>query len=69
MDQQSSNLLSIIGIAVSVGGALFTIVNHKRCRSNCFGKKLELSIDVDQTQPSPDKLTIKVPNQGSTAEP
>ena len=75
MDQQSSNLLSIIGIVVSVGGALFTIVNHKRCRSNCFGKKLELSIDVDQTQPSPDtngtngKLTIKVPNQESKGEP
>jgi len=67
MDQQTSNILSIIGIVVSVGGALFTIINHKRCRSNCFGKKLELSIDVDQTQPSPDKnatddkLTIKIP--------
>jgi len=61
MDQQTSNILSIIGIVVSVGGALFTIINHKRCRSNCFGKKLELSIDVDQTQPSPEKLTIKIP--------
>ena len=62
MDQQTSNILSIIGIIVSVGGALFTIINHKRCRSNCFGKKLELSIDVDQTQPSPEKLTIKIPS-------
>jgi hypothetical protein len=61
MDQQTSNILSIIGIVVSVGGALFTIINHKRCRSNCFGKKIELSIDVDQTQPSPEKLTIKIP--------
>jgi len=61
MDQQTSNILSIIGIVVSVGGALFTIINHKRCKSNCFGKKLELSIDVDQTQPSPEKLTIKIP--------
>jgi len=68
MDQDST-ILSIVGIVISVGGALFTIVNHKRCRSNCFGKKLELSIDIDQTQPSPDKkvtddkLTIKVPNE------
>jgi len=62
MDQQTSNILSIIGIVVSVGGALFTVINHKRCRSNCFGKKLELSIDVDQTQPSPEKLTIKIPS-------
>jgi hypothetical protein len=69
MDQDSTAILSVVGIVISVGGALFTIVNHKRCRSNCFGKKLELSIDIDQTQPSPDKLTIKVPNQGSTAEP
>ena len=69
MDQDSTAVLSIIGIVISVGGALFTVINHKRCRSNCFGKKLEMSIDIDQTQPSPDKLTIKVPNQGSTAEP
>jgi hypothetical protein len=69
MDQDSTAILSVVGIVISVGGALFTVINHKRCRSNCFGKKLELSIDIDKTQPSPDKLTIKVPNQGSTAEP
>jgi hypothetical protein len=63
MDQQSSYILSIIGIVVSVGGAAFTIINHKRCRSNCFGKKLELSIDIDQSQPSPEKLTIKIPDR------
>jgi hypothetical protein len=74
MDQDSTAILSVVGIVISVGGALFTVINHKRCRSNCFGKKLELSIDIDQTQPSPDKkatdepkaifdekLTIKVP--------
>jgi hypothetical protein len=63
MDQDSTTILSIVGIIISVGGALFTIINHKRCRSNCFGKKLEMSIDIDQTQPSPDKLKIKVPNE------
>ena len=80
MDQDSTAVLSIVGIVVSVGGAVFTIINHKRCRSNCFGKKLELSIDIDQTQPSPDtngnngKLAIKapevrIPNQESKGEP
>jgi len=61
MDQESTTILSIVGIVISVGGALFTVINHKRCRSNCFGKKLELSIDIDQTQPSPDKKATGEP--------
>jgi hypothetical protein len=51
---------------VSVAGvlallfAIYKAVNHKRCRSGCCGKKLEVSMDIESTTP-PDKLTIKVP--------
>jgi hypothetical protein len=39
--------LGIVSIIVSI----LTYFNHRRFRSNCCGKKLEASIDVDQTTP------------------
>jgi hypothetical protein len=47
----SNNILSIIAIVVSVGGTILAVINHKRLRSNCFGKKLEVSFDVESTTP------------------
>jgi hypothetical protein len=47
----TSEILSIIAVIVSVGGAILAIINHKRIRSNCFGKKIEMSLDVENTTP------------------
>jgi len=58
MDQGS--ILGIIGIVVSVSGAILGIINHTRIRSNCFGLKTEVSLDVDKTSNTP-PLNIKVP--------
>lgn len=30
---------------------LYRTLNHKRCRSNCFGRNLEVSIDIENTTP------------------
>ena len=30
---------------------LYRTFNHKRCRSNCLGRNLELSIDIENTTP------------------
>jgi hypothetical protein len=57
MDQGS--ILGIIGIVVSVSGAIIALINHTRIRSNCFGFKAEVSLDIDKTTPPP--LTIKTP--------
>jgi hypothetical protein len=51
MDQGS--ILGIIGIVIGISGAIIGAINHTRIRSNCFGKKTELSLDIDKTQPSP----------------
>jgi len=67
MDSSTTSILAIIGVVVSVGGAIIGVINHSRIRSNCFGKKLEVSLDIDKT--TPDKtsptiersLSIKVP--------
>jgi hypothetical protein len=50
----------ITGTIVFVGGLAYKAyiaVNHKRCRSNCLGKELEMSIDIEETTPPSDKKT------------
>jgi hypothetical protein len=56
MDQVS--ILSIVAIVISVGGTVLSVINHKRIKSNCFGKKLEVSLDVENTTPPPQPSII-----------
>ena len=65
MDAQTTAALAIAGLVVSVGGSILAVVNHTRCRSNCFGQKLEVSLDVERTTPPSDKLQIKIPEKKS----
>jgi len=51
MEASTGGILGAIGIAVSILGAILSIINHKRVRSGCCGKKLELSLDVENTTP------------------
>jgi hypothetical protein len=44
-------ILGIIAIVISVSGTILAVVNHSRIRSNCCGKKAEISFDVDKTTP------------------
>jgi hypothetical protein len=48
----------VLGIAYRV----YLAVNHHRVRSNCCGKELVVSVDVEQTTP-PQQLKIKVPEE------
>lgn len=49
MDTQ---ILSGISIALSVGTIVLGVVNHKRIRSTCCGKKVDASFDIEDTTPS-----------------
>jgi hypothetical protein len=51
MDEQY--IMSIVAIVLSVGGTALAVVNHTRIKSVCCGKRLEVSLDVDRTHPSP----------------
>jgi len=51
MDASTGGILGATGIAVSLLGAILSVINHKRIRSGCCGKKLELSLDVENTTP------------------
>jgi hypothetical protein len=47
-------------VALGIAYRVYLAVNHHRVRSNCCGKELVVSVDVEQTTP-PQQLKIKVP--------
>ncbi len=50
MNSDTGSVLGIISILVSVGGAIYAAINHKRLRCKCCGKDLEVQVDVDSTE-------------------
>jgi hypothetical protein len=50
MNSDTGSALSIISIVLSVGGAIYAAINHKRLRCKCCGKDLEVQVDVDSTE-------------------
>jgi hypothetical protein len=51
MDATTTNtILAIVAIVISVGGTALTIINHKALVSKCCGKRLEVSLDINDTR-------------------
>lgn len=65
MDSTTSSALAIGSIVISVGGSILAYINHKRIRSNCCGKEVVASLDVENTTPpeseKKEELKISVP--------
>ena len=60
----SSGILGMVGFGLSVIGIIVAAVNHTKIRSNCFGKKLEVSLDIDKTSPSVrEEIKINIPTR------
>jgi hypothetical protein len=49
-------------VALAVAYRVYVAVNHHRVRSNCCGKEIIVSVDVERTTP-PGDLKIKVPEE------
>jgi hypothetical protein len=47
-------------IALGVAYRIYLAVNHHRVRSNCCGKQMVVSVDVEETTPP---LKIKAPEE------
>ena len=47
----STTVIAYCGFITSIMGVIYAAVNHKRIRSNCCGKVLEASLDVENTTP------------------
>jgi hypothetical protein len=61
MDSTTSSALAIGSMVVSIGGAILMAINHKRIRSNCCGKEVVASLDVENTTPPDGGLKISIP--------
>jgi hypothetical protein len=55
-------------LGTGTGGTILTILyfvyktfNHKRCRSNCCGRAMDLSLDIENTTPPPDRFEVRNP--------
>lgn len=48
-----NNILSISAIVISVVTGIIATINHTKIKSMCCGRKLEVSLDIEKTTPSP----------------
>lgn len=51
MDSSPTGILAIVATVISVGTMIIGAINHHRIRSNCFGTKVEVSMDIEKTTP------------------
>jgi len=60
MDLDITSIMATISIILSAGGIVLHAINHKRLRSNCCGKKAEVSFDIENTTPQESKSAVIV---------
>ena len=65
---ESNEIVAYVAIALSVSTAVLGVINHKRVRSTCCGKKVEVSLDVEATTPpdKSDKIDLRLPGATDT---
>jgi hypothetical protein len=60
----SGGIGASIILALGILYKIYNIVNHHRVRSNCCGKKIEVSLDIDETTPkSRDAQVVEHPEK------
>lgn len=59
----TSQVGGVLGIVITVVGIVYGAINHKRLRSNCCGRKIDISVDIDTTSPSPIRHVNVKPRQ------
>jgi hypothetical protein len=48
-----NNILSISAIVISIATGIVAAINHTKIKSMCCGRKIEVSLDIEKTSPSP----------------
>lgn len=59
MNQEA--ILASVAIAISCGGVILGIINHKRLISKCNGIQIEASFDIDNTSPQTERRSSMLP--------
>jgi hypothetical protein len=65
--EDGGSVSGYVALAIAVGSAVIGVVNHKRIRSNCCGRKSEVSVDIENTTP-PQSLKITAPPVDETRQ-
>lgn len=47
----AGEITGAIAVVVSVATAIIGFINHKRIRSNCCGRDMSVSVDIENTTP------------------
>lgn len=67
MESPSTNtVLGSLALVISVVTTIIGLINHRRIRSKCCDRKIEMELDIESTRPSlvvpqPSPLTQKKP--------
>ena len=48
-----NDILSISAIVISIVTGIIAAINHTKIKSMCCGRKIEVSLDIEKTTPSP----------------
>jgi len=54
--------------ALAIAYRVYLAVNHHRVRSNCCGKEVVVSVDIEKTTPPGEDLKIRIPSTQSSGE-
>ena len=49
---ENGSVMGLVALVISVVGTVIGVINHKRIRSSCCGRKLETSLDIENTTPT-----------------
>lgn len=39
-----------VALGLSIGGIIYSVINHKQIKSKCCGKVMEASLDIESTK-------------------
>lgn len=65
MDGNATAIIAFTGLALSIGTTVLTAINHRRIRSTCCRKELEVSLDIEQTTPPSSSKPSALPSHSS----
>ena len=57
----STSIIAYSGLAISILTAAVGVINHKRIRSNCCGKEIVASVDIESTSPHVKEIVPAAP--------
>ena len=55
----SSSIIGISGLVISIAGVVYSAINHKHIRTTCCGRVYDISIDIDTNDTTESKAAEK----------